>query len=61
VETNDLDQHWRKASYSGNGGGNCVEVGDASRAVVVRDTTDREGPVLSVSADVWQAFTASLK
>jgi Domain of unknown function (DUF397) len=61
VETNDLGLHWRKASYSGNGGGNCVEVGDAGRAVVVRDTANREGAVLSVSADVWQAFTASIK
>lgn len=61
METNDLDQHWRKASYSGNGGGNCVEVGDAGRVVLVRDTTDRAGTMLSVAADAWQSFTASLK
>jgi hypothetical protein len=26
-----LDPRWRKASYSGNGGGSCVEVGTAWR------------------------------
>ena len=61
METNDLDQHWRKASYSGNGGGNCVEVGDAGRVVLVRDTRKRAGTMLSVTADAWQSFTASLK
>jgi len=24
-----IDQRWRKSSYSGNGGGSCVEVGQA--------------------------------
>jgi hypothetical protein len=51
---------WRKASYSGNSG-NCVEVADATRVVLVRDTKDREGGTLAVPADVWQAFTTKLK
>ena len=66
---------WRKSSYSfsnGNcievedwrkprrsyGGGNCVEV---ASGVAVRDTQDREGPVLKFSAARWRAFTAALK
>jgi Domain of unknown function (DUF397) len=53
--------NWRKASYSGNGGGNCVEVADAARLVMVRDTTDRGGAVLSVPAEAWQAFLGSLR
>lgn len=52
---------WRKSSYSGNGGGNCVEVGDAARVVLVRDTKDRSGAVLTVPADAWARFTSSLK
>jgi hypothetical protein len=56
-----LEDSWRKSSYSGNGGGNCVEVGQAVAAVAVRDTTDREGAVLIVSADSWRAFTDSLR
>jgi hypothetical protein len=52
---------WRKSSYSGGNGGSCVEVGTAARAVLVRDTTNRDGGTLSVPADAWQAFTAGLK
>jgi hypothetical protein len=29
--------------------------------VTVRDTTDRDGVTLTVPADTWRAFTASLK
>jgi hypothetical protein len=52
---------WRKASYSGNNGGNCVEVGQASGTVAVRDTTDREGGTLTFSADTWRAFLGAIK
>jgi hypothetical protein len=52
---------WRKASYSGNNGGNCVEVGQAADAIAVRDTTDRVGAVLSIPASAWQTFTDGLK
>ena len=57
---NRRDHGWRKSSYSGNGGGNCVEVGQAD-GVLVRDTTDRTGPVLTFSADAWQRFAATVK
>jgi Domain of unknown function (DUF397) len=52
---------WRKASYSGNGGNDCIEVGQASGAVAVRDTKNRDGATLSVPADAWATFTASLR
>jgi hypothetical protein len=52
---------WRKSSYSGTNGGNCVEVGDAAGAVAVRDTQDRAGAVLTLSADTWRAFAATIK
>jgi hypothetical protein len=55
-----LDPRWRKASYSGNGGGSCVEVGAAARMVLVRDTTNRGGVTLSIPADAWQAFADRL-
>ena len=56
-----ISQGWRKSSYSGNGGGNCVEVGNGTGRVLVRDTKDRAGDVLTVPADVWARFTSSLK
>jgi hypothetical protein len=51
---------WRKSSYSGTNG-DCVEVDGAARAVLVRDTKDRDGGALGFSADAWTAFTTSLK
>jgi Domain of unknown function (DUF397) len=54
--------NWRKASYSGgSSGSNCVEVADTANVVLVRDTKDRGGIALSVPADAWSSFTASLK
>jgi len=53
---------WRKSSYSGNGGGDCVEV--ASRrpgAVLVRDSKDREGPWLTVDGRAWSEFLLGVK
>ncbi|NVI86720.1 DUF397 domain-containing protein [Actinomadura sp. BRA 177] len=38
---------WRKSSYTGSNGGNCVELADVAGAVVaVRDSKDPDGPVL---------------
>ena len=53
---------WRKSSYSGSSGSNCIEagIGEAGR-VLVRDTADRDGALLSVAAAVWARFTDSLK
>ena len=42
-----MESDWRKSSYSGDNGGECVEVATAG-AVLVRDTTDRSGPVAHV-------------
>ena len=50
---------WRKSSYSGANGGDCVEVASAE-GVAVRDTTDREGVTLKFSAEAWQQFTLRL-
>jgi Domain of unknown function (DUF397) len=51
---------WRKSSYSGSNGGNCVEVSNGN-GVLVRDTADREGGTLAFTADAWARFTAALK
>lgn len=51
---------WRKSSYSTNGGQDCVEVaGDG--AILVRDTTDRDGGTLVFSADAWASFVSGIK
>ena len=51
---------WRKSSYSGANGGQCVEVASAE-GVAVRDTTDRDGVTLNFTANAWQQFTRRLR
>lgn len=51
---------WRKSSRSGTSGGNCVEAASRDGAVLVRDTADRGGAVLSFTAAAWAEFTAAL-
>ena len=52
---------WRKSSYSGDNGGNCVEVGTAGLAVAVRDSNDPDGPSLAFAQDEWKAFAERVK
>jgi hypothetical protein len=52
---------WRKSSYSGTSADACVEAGYRGPVVLVRDTTDPSGPMLSVSAETWRAFTSVLR
>ena len=53
---------WRKSSYSGGNGGDCVEVAYQSRGVVVvRDSKDPGGGTLVVSPRAWEALTRRIK
>lgn len=45
---------WRKSAHSTANG--CVEVGLVEDQIVVRDSKDREGPVLTFTAHEWEAF-----
>jgi len=56
-----MSARWRKSSYSGNSGGNCVEVGAVARAVAVRDSKHPHGPALSFTPGSWRAFTRRIK
>ncbi|MFC8956206.1 DUF397 domain-containing protein [Streptomyces sp. NPDC057101] len=50
---------WFKSSYSGSGGGDCVEVAAGLDAVYVRDSKAvGSGPVLQVGRGKWAAFVA---
>jgi len=46
---------WRTSSASG-GGGECVEVAQWESSVLIRDSRDRSGLVLMVSATQWLGF-----
>ena len=53
---------WRKSSYSGTNGGNCVEVArNLAEVVAVRDSKDPAGPELVFTPDDWHMFTAALR
>jgi hypothetical protein len=51
---------WRKSSYSGNNGGQCVEVVAHGR-VLVRDSKNPHGAVLEFVPETWQMFTMRAK
>ncbi|MFB7498137.1 DUF397 domain-containing protein [Streptomyces sp. NPDC056161] len=48
---------WRKSTYSGGDGGNCLEVADGHPALIpVRDSKNPHGPKLVFRAEAWSAF-----
>jgi hypothetical protein len=55
-----MNSEWRKSSYSGGQSASCVEVATIG-AVLVRDTTDRDGFTLSVSGAAWTRFLATIR
>jgi len=60
--TNLTDADWRKSSYSGNNGGNCVEVAaNLPGVVAIRDSKDPEGSTLVFTTQDWRAFISGAK
>lgn len=62
------DAAWRKSSYSGGNGGQCVEVATVTGCesgpagmCAVRDSKDPGGPVLAFSPGQWRLFTAGVR
>jgi hypothetical protein len=51
---------WRKSTHSTGAQSQCVEVA-TDGVVLIRDTTDRDGGTLSVSASAWSRFISSIK
>lgn len=59
-----IERQWRKATFSGNGGGDCVEVANSARVVMVRDSKragQRNRVMLAVPASAWREFTSEIK
>ncbi|WP_306328983.1 DUF397 domain-containing protein [Streptomyces venezuelae] len=50
---------WRKSSYSGDTGGNCIEVADLAAHVAVRDSKNPEGPAFLATPAAFTAFVAA--
>ncbi|MEV0740313.1 DUF397 domain-containing protein [Streptomyces sp. NPDC050549] len=51
---------WRKSSYSGSNGGDCVEVADLTPHIAIRDSKNPGGAVLTVSRRRFEDFINSL-
>jgi uncharacterized protein DUF397 len=50
---------WRKAQASANGG--CVEITDTAADVWVRDSKNKQGPILHFTRHEWTAFLAGVR
>lgn len=50
-----LDANWRKSTASNNSG-QCVEARHLNGMIEVRDSKDRNGPILRFTVDEWTAF-----
>lgn len=56
-----ISQEWKKSIKSGSNGGSCVEVRSHDDMIQVRDTKDRNGSILTFTADEWSAFVEGAK
>lgn len=63
MEGNSSAVSWRKSSFSGSNGGNCVEVGQsADGSIMVRDTKDHgHGPSHRFTRAEWDAFVSGVR
>ncbi|MEU7296603.1 DUF397 domain-containing protein [Streptomyces exfoliatus] len=52
--------NWFKSTYSGDEGGECVEVATDRAAIHVRDSKERGGPQLAFARDAWAGFVADV-
>ncbi|MER6151463.1 DUF397 domain-containing protein [Streptomyces hirsutus] len=51
---------WFKSSYSGDEGGECVEIAADATAIHVRDSKEHGGPQLAFARRAWAGFVADL-
>lgn len=52
----DPTMRWRKSSYSGNTGGDCVEVADTPTLVAVRDSKNPDHGTLTLTPKAFATF-----
>ncbi|MFF4235477.1 DUF397 domain-containing protein [Actinomadura geliboluensis] len=53
---------WRKSSHSSGSEGQCVEVASLTgRSVVLRDSKDADGPMLSLAPSAWASLLSGIK
>ncbi|MDQ3790856.1 MAG: DUF397 domain-containing protein [Actinomycetota bacterium] len=55
------EPEFRKSSFSGANGGNCVEIAHRTTAFAIRDSKNVPGPVLTLDESQGVAFLAAVK
>jgi hypothetical protein len=60
-EVAEVERSWHKSSYSNASGGECVEVAEGRRSVLVRDTQNRGLGHLGFPATEWASFLREVK
>ncbi|HET6353685.1 DUF397 domain-containing protein [Streptomyces sp.] len=53
------DVQWRKSSYSGTSGGECIEVAAQPCRIAVRDSKNPDGPAFTVTPAAFAAFVTA--
>lgn len=56
-----MEMSWRKSSYSGNGGADCVELARKASTVATRDSRDPDGPHQTFSVAAITALFAEIR
>lgn len=56
-----LIRGWRKSSYSGGNGGECVEIAATTTGAAVRDTQNRHLGHLHAPTHEWNALLHTIK
>ncbi|MFC9390873.1 DUF397 domain-containing protein [Streptomyces venezuelae] len=61
METNQTlaGARWRKSSYSGDNGGECIEVADLAAHIAVRDSKNPGGPAFLATPAAFTAFVSA--
>ena len=52
---------WRKSTYSDGNGGDCVETASDAGMILIRDTADRGGVTLTLTAQAWRDLLTRLR
>ncbi|GHH96053.1 DUF397 domain-containing protein [Streptomyces capillispiralis] len=52
---------WFKSSYSGANTTECVECAHVTHGVLIRDSKDADGSVVSVKTGAWRFFVEGLR
>ncbi|MFJ2256727.1 DUF397 domain-containing protein [Streptomyces sp. NPDC087844] len=55
-----IQLNWFKSTYSGDEGGECVEVAVDRAAIRVRDSKEHGDSQLAFARDAWTGFVAAL-